>query len=636
MATFTNAELVAQLYIGFYDRAPDPVGLNYWVGRLDAGVSIQDVGDSFAASPEAADTFPYIKFPNLFTPDQFLENVYQNVFGRAIDDDGLDYYKARIESGESLGSVVASILGNATTNDGSDDQAYVANKVAAGLHWAELAASTGADIYQDNGRLAAGADASAHGVIDLITADPASVDAANEASDTYFGGGGPGDTFVLTSLQDIADTVQSGRGGPNWLPDTGFKFTGANETVEAAHGTLNPLDSLMDGSTTDDDVLNATVNGNLGTVNPGTVANIENVNVNVANGTGTLALTNFTGVKNLTVTGSVAAAGILINGFANSGVSTIDVAGLTSTDNVGFDVSVADALAHQDITVVGGNLNQLVILGNGDNVITTGSGDDNIQVGIGNNTIDAGDGKNVVFITTDGDATTVDGNNVVTTGSGVDVVTVNGDGDNSISTGDASDSVTINGGGDNTIDTGAGNDIVVIAGTGDNTITTGDGVDTVTIAATATGNNDISTGAGNDVITLNGGTNIVTAGAGVDNITIGGTSVANELVFGDGDSGLTATTIDIVTGFRTTVDGLSFGDAAGNATNFVDAGAVADYDAALAAANGLFSNPATDVHYVFADDGANGWVFYDSGNGEADLAVQLTGVTAIVAGDIHA
>src|SRR5690606_37812218 len=99
-----NAELISQLYIGFYDRAPDPAGLQYWVGRLEAGASIEAIGNSFAASPEASDTYPFFQFPDLLNPDDFLEQVYQNVFGRAIDADGLAYYSARMEAGESAGS----------------------------------------------------------------------------------------------------------------------------------------------------------------------------------------------------------------------------------------------------------------------------------------------------------------------------------------------------------------------------------------------------------------------------------------------------------------------------------------------------------------------------------------------------
>ncbi|MHA6687791.1 DUF4214 domain-containing protein, partial [Mesorhizobium sp. A556] len=61
--TSAAATSIASLYIGFYDRAPDPVGLDYWVGRLADGVSLTDIAESFAASPEAAQTYPYILTP---------------------------------------------------------------------------------------------------------------------------------------------------------------------------------------------------------------------------------------------------------------------------------------------------------------------------------------------------------------------------------------------------------------------------------------------------------------------------------------------------------------------------------------------------------------------------------------------
>ncbi len=207
MATYTNAELVAQLYIGFYDRAPDPVGLQYWIGRLDAGVSVQDVGDSFAASPEAAETYPYLKYSGLLSPDDFLNQVYMNVFGRPIDtgpDSGLEYYSARLASGESVGSVVASILGNAATNEGSPDQAFLQNKVDAGLYWAQEAASTGADIYQENGRLTDAANNSAHGVIDGVTEDPATVDQAKAEADAYFHA--PASFTLTTGIDNLVGT----------------------------------------------------------------------------------------------------------------------------------------------------------------------------------------------------------------------------------------------------------------------------------------------------------------------------------------------------------------------------------------------------------------------------------------------
>ncbi len=258
----TPAELIAQIYIGFYDRAPDPTGLQYWIGRLAAGVSTADIGDSFAASPEAQETYPYLKFPDLLSPDDFLAQVYMNVFGRAIDADGLAYYKGRLESGESAGSVVYSILGNASTNDGSPDQVYLQNKVDAGLYWANESVDTpSVNIYQDDGFLTDAANASAHQVIEIVSADPKSLAASKATSDTFFhptsddGGGGGGDHHHGGS---------DGSGPPGrefeLTTDTdNLTGTGGNDTFHGLYNggtiadgtTLNTADAL-NGSSGDD------------------------------------------------------------------------------------------------------------------------------------------------------------------------------------------------------------------------------------------------------------------------------------------------------------------------------------------------------------------------------------------------
>ncbi|CAM5421170.1 hypothetical protein ATER59S_02399 [Aquamicrobium terrae] len=620
MATYTNAELVAQLYIGFYDRAPDPVGLNYWVGRLDAGVSVQDVGDSFAASPEAADTFPYIKFPNLFTPDQFLENVYQNVFGRAIDDDGKAYYLERIESGESLGSVVASILGNAATNEGSDDQAYLQNKVDAGLHWADLAAQTDADIYQDNGRLTAAADASAHGVIDLITADPASVDAANEASDTFFTGAGPGGEFSLTPGLDFADDAGSIRNGG--LTPSDFKFTDKNDKIIANAATLTAGvagaagDAFFDNSTTDRDVLQFTGNSVAALGGAGiTVSNIEVLDVRLSAGQVSAAgLGNFTGLQSVLLSGSIAAGqNIVFNAFANSGVSSFDV---TATGGTNSSVTISDNTANQDIKVTSTTVATTVLLGEGDNSVTTGAANDAITLGNGDNSVNSGAGNDTIFVG--------NGDNVINAGAGNDNVTI-GNGANTVDLGDGTNSL-IGLHGNNTVTGGSGADTITL-GNGDNVIHAGDGANVIVVG---NGDNAITGGAGVDTITVGTGDNVITAGAGADIINLGAGGV-NTLVFAAGDSAATAGAFDIVGGFEVAGAGqdiLDFGGPAGTAANLISLAPVAagDFAAALTAATTAFAGNFA-AHYIAVDDGVNTWVFSSGDHGTTvDFAVQLTGV----------
>ena len=112
-------ELITQLYVGYYNRAPDPEGLNYWMGRLAAGVSLADIAESFATSPEAISTYPWlaVEEPTEGQVGAFLEAIYQNMFNRSIDADGLEFYSNQLLTGErTAGEIIASIQANANTN----------------------------------------------------------------------------------------------------------------------------------------------------------------------------------------------------------------------------------------------------------------------------------------------------------------------------------------------------------------------------------------------------------------------------------------------------------------------------------------------------------------------------------------
>jgi hypothetical protein len=57
----TNTAYVLKLYDNVLGRAPDPEGLNYWVGSLDAGMSKQQLLSSFALGEEnLAITSPHV------------------------------------------------------------------------------------------------------------------------------------------------------------------------------------------------------------------------------------------------------------------------------------------------------------------------------------------------------------------------------------------------------------------------------------------------------------------------------------------------------------------------------------------------------------------------------------------------
>lgn len=271
---FTTQQLITQLYVGYYNRAPDPEGLNYWIGRVNAGVSLADIADSFAASPEAIATYPFLALPNVASAESFLEQVYLNLFNRAIDDDGKAYYAEKLASGATTpGQIIAEIQANANTNPNNDDGTILANKVAVGLDWVNAAANTPGFEYN------ATAAASANTILDNVTADEASVTAAQAQIDTFFGPTGPGaggDTFTLT---DAIDNVVG---------------TSGNDTILAGsqngNDTLNAGDQINGGAGVDTLKIYAGL-GNLGVT---TIQGVEIIEAHVA---GALDVSGIAGVE---------------------------------------------------------------------------------------------------------------------------------------------------------------------------------------------------------------------------------------------------------------------------------------------------------------------------------------------------
>jgi len=478
----TNADLIAQLYIGFYDRAPDPVGLEWWVNDLNNGRPIEEIANDFAASPEASETYPYFQFPSLVLAEQFLGQVYENVFGRPIDADGLAYYSAKLDAGVSAGEVVLDILRNASTNAGSPDQAYLANKVAAGLHWATDAATSDINIYQDNGRLTGTADASAHGILDGITTDPATVTAANAASDAFFAGVGSGELFSLTPDVDHVvgtagdDTIVAGTSNTGFLVQNNL---GTQDTIDGGAGNdiLKIIDSSIFGGTF---------------LNPLSVTNVETVSIQSAAVT-YVDFTNFSGVDDIVDNNSFGDVSVynvqgpatlsMIRSSGDFYVNFADSADLGDTLNVNFNgANDFGSDVYMEVTSSDANIAGLKTI----NIDSSGNAS-NVELDVFGPTEDAA--FETLNITGDADLSLSglsDGFDKLTL---VDAQTFTGALDLDLRD-DDEDLTFLGGSGDTTLRVGGGND----------TITTGAGDDDISIRWGTSGHNTISTGAGDDIV----------------------------------------------------------------------------------------------------------------------------------------
>lgn len=109
-------EDMALLYQAALDRRPDEVGLNYFVGDLKAGQSLQDIAHSFYISDEFRRQF------DSFDDRQYIDQLYLNVLGREADSTGMTYWLEDIqERDRSHADVLVSFAQSDENRDNAAD-----------------------------------------------------------------------------------------------------------------------------------------------------------------------------------------------------------------------------------------------------------------------------------------------------------------------------------------------------------------------------------------------------------------------------------------------------------------------------------------------------------------------------------
>ena len=122
-------ETVQKLYIAYYQRPADPQGLMYWAQKLEeSGGNLNAIVHAFANSPEAKEL--YGGKPT----EEVIKEIYEAVFNRAPDPEGLNFYKEKVEKGEfSIEDVMLRVLDGAK----GDDATILEKKVAAAEKFVE-------------------------------------------------------------------------------------------------------------------------------------------------------------------------------------------------------------------------------------------------------------------------------------------------------------------------------------------------------------------------------------------------------------------------------------------------------------------------------------------------------------------
>lgn len=139
MATAATIQTVQKIYIAFYQRPADAEGLAYWADRLEAAKDdLQEIIDGFATSLEAQTLYGPI---NSATIGSVINAIYQGLFGRGVDPEGLDFYSQGFSSGAfTAGTITLAILNGAREQDKQiiDNKLAVASEFTSQLQYAKF------------------------------------------------------------------------------------------------------------------------------------------------------------------------------------------------------------------------------------------------------------------------------------------------------------------------------------------------------------------------------------------------------------------------------------------------------------------------------------------------------------------
>ncbi len=229
----TYDSTVNSFYLAFYGRPADPAGLKFWSQQLAASNGeLGAITQAFATSEEAQ-----VRFGDDTVGDRVAE-IYQQLFNRTIDADGLAYWTGVIEQGDaSLADVSIAILNGARDSDATlsalRQQAadeFTAQVEASGTQYSGYASIEAARILVR----AVTADATQNDVAQLVKAAVSFADTATKTPAVVEA------IAVNTTLLALFDTAR-GKGDPVALAQA------LSDTAKAAAGDPVTLESLLRG-----------------------------------------------------------------------------------------------------------------------------------------------------------------------------------------------------------------------------------------------------------------------------------------------------------------------------------------------------------------------------------------------------
>ncbi|UOD50422.1 DUF4214 domain-containing protein [Orrella daihaiensis] len=167
------SDTISFLYIALFGRAADAKGFEHWTSALEAlmlysgedALAIKKIVDWMSESSE------YEAIYQNLTPEQQVNRLYQNLFSRDADPDGLAFWSGKIVTGQIPFTDVAYLIGALAFGGGAginpNDTALLRNKVDISKYLASELGTNDGQVIQN--------------AFNDVTTDPASVGVARES-----------------------------------------------------------------------------------------------------------------------------------------------------------------------------------------------------------------------------------------------------------------------------------------------------------------------------------------------------------------------------------------------------------------------------------------------------------------------
>ncbi|KFE57140.1 DUF4214 domain-containing protein [Pseudomonas syringae] len=302
MAASTYFDQVQQLYIAYFGRPADPVGLVFWATQIDtANGSPGAMIAGFASSSESNALYAGV------STQQKITAIYVNLFNRQPEPAGLAFWVAQIESGALTQAQAAYQM---QSSAGPGDALAVVNKLAIAKSFtaqldtpSEISGYSGATAAASGRAFLASVDATPTSLSNATASLSASV--ATATGTTIVTPVTPTPVDTAYTLNKSAETLTGGAGN-----DT---FIGTLDASIPASETFNKGDSLDGGLGTD--TLSLTVTGATASSWPAaTLTNIEQLQIRDQHTGGSVSTFDLAGVSGLKgVASNVSTAAVAFN-----------------------------------------------------------------------------------------------------------------------------------------------------------------------------------------------------------------------------------------------------------------------------------------------------------------------------------